>query len=313
MLAANLYAFTIFTATYNRAHTLHRVFDSLQAQTVRDFEWLLVDDGSTDNTEELVAGWMKSADFPVRYFRQPHSGKHVAHNLAAREARGTFFLPLDSDDACPPTALERMLYYWQAIPAADRAAFSGISGLCSDQHGAVVGDHYPASPFDSTLRERKYVYRLHGEKWGSTLTDIVRQHPFPEVAGVQFVPEGMVWLEISKSYKDRCVNEIFRIYYIDDLVTGATLTRRRALHDDAAGRFAYYVWLLNSDLEFFFSAPLPFLKAAVMLPITSWLSGAGLGAALIPLRAAARALVLAALPAASFLYVVDAARGRHRR
>src|SRR5215469_15182284 len=89
--------FTVFTATYNRAHTIHRVFNSLRAQTVRDFEWLVVDDGSTDNTAELIAAWSKLADFPIRYFKQENSGKHIARNLAVREARGSFFALLDSD------------------------------------------------------------------------------------------------------------------------------------------------------------------------------------------------------------------------
>src|SRR5262245_3444530 len=73
--------FTIFTPTYNRRHTIRRVYDSLCAQTLRDFEWLVIDDGSTDGTSELVKGWVESADFPIRYFWQENSGKHIAHNL----------------------------------------------------------------------------------------------------------------------------------------------------------------------------------------------------------------------------------------
>ena len=99
----------MFTATYNRAHTLHRVFDSLRAETVRGFEWLVVDDGSTDGTKALIAQWAAAADFPIRYFKQDRSGKHAAHNRAVAEACGQFFLPLDSDDAYPPRALERRL------------------------------------------------------------------------------------------------------------------------------------------------------------------------------------------------------------
>ncbi len=298
--------FTVFTPTYNRAHTLQRAFDSLCAQTLRDFEWLVVDDGSTDSTSELIATWVKGADFPIRYFKQDHSGKHIAHNLAAREAHGRFFLPLDSDDACAPRALERMAYHWTTIAARDRALFCGVSGLCSDQHGRIVGEQFPSDPFDTSLRERRYVYRLRGEKWGSTLMEIVRRFPFPEISGTQFTPEGVVWLEIAKTYKNRCVNEIFRIYYVDDDETGVTLTKRRGLGDSAPGRFYYYVWLLNNDLEYFFRSPIPFVKAAVMLPIVARFSGQSFRSVWKSLeKPSARALVLLALPFASLLYASD--------
>ena len=296
--------FTIFTPTYNRAHTLRRVFDSLCAQTLRDFEWLVVDDGSTDQTPGLVADWAKIADFRVRYFKQDHSGKHIAHNLAAREARGQFFLPLDSDDECAPQALERMAYHWNKIPVADRAFFSGVDGLCRDQNNKIIGDTFPSDPFDTTLRERRYVHRIRGEKWGSTLTDVVRQFPFPEIANSQFTPEGSVWLEIAKNYKIRCVNEVFRVYYVNDDQTGATLTKRRRLDNDPLGRLHYYAWLLNNDLEFFANSPIPFLKAAVMLPIAAHFGGQTFRVALQSLRRVpARALVLLTLPVSFLLFV----------
>jgi len=299
-------SFTVFTPTYNRAHTLHRVYDSLSAQSLRDFEWIVVDDGSTDGTAELVANWAKSSDFPIRYFTQQHAGKHIAHNLAVHEARGRFFLPLDSDDACPPRALERMLHHWNTIPAVERASFSGVAGLCIDQNGKLIGDQYPSDPFDSTLRERKYLYRLRGEKWGSALTEIVRRFPFPPIVGTQFVPEGTVWLEMAKAYKDRCVNEVFRIYYVDDCKTGETLTGRNRLREDAPGRWHYYIWLLNNDLEYILRSPVPFLKAAIMLPIVARLAGKGLPSTLDSLRTApGKLLVLLVLPLSCLLYAYN--------
>ncbi len=120
--------FTVFTATYNRAHLLQRVFDSLERQTYRDFEWLIVDDGSTDDTESIVRDWGLRADFPVRYVRQPHSGKHVAFNRGVREARGRLFLTWDSDDGAVPEALERFRANWDAIPSDRRSGVLGRVG-----------------------------------------------------------------------------------------------------------------------------------------------------------------------------------------
>jgi glycosyltransferase involved in cell wall biosynthesis len=305
--------FTFFTPAYNRAHTLHRVFDSLCAQTLQDFEWLVIDDGSTDNTADLIANWTRAADFPIRYFRQAHSGKHVAHNLAAREARGQFFLPLDSDDACLPNALERMTYHWNAIPAAERGSYAGVEGLCIDQEGRIVGDEFPSNPCDMTVRERCYVHRVSGEKWASTLTEIVRMYPFPDIRGT-YIPEGTLWLRIARKFKYRCVNECFRVYYIDDDFAGVTITRRiRRLDAYAPGRLHFYTYVLNNDLEYFLHSPMPFLKAAVILPILAHFAQQRLSTTLQSLRSVpAKALVLSALPVSFGLCAFDLMRTRVR-
>ena len=201
--------FTVFTPTYNRAHTLHRVYESLLEQTCHDFEWLIVDDGSTDDTDEQCAMYAERQSlFPVRYLWQPHGGKHRAHNLALGESNGEFLLVADSDDWIVQNALQRLDHHWSRLP--DKEGYCGVAGLCADVNGKVVGDRYPAEATHSTLRERQYVHRIKGEKWGSMRLDICRQHPFPDVDG--FVPEAVVWLEIAKKYKDYCVNEVYRIY-----------------------------------------------------------------------------------------------------
>lgn len=301
--------FTIFTPTYNRAHTLHRAFESLSAQTLRDFEWIIVDDGSTDGTEALVSDWAQSADFPMRYLRQNHGGKHIAHNLALSAARGKFFTCLDSDDAVPPDSLEKLARAWDAIPQSERAAFCGVDGLCCDQHGRIVGDVYPRDPLDADMRERKYVYGPRGEKWGVVLTEIARLYPFPQVAIGKYLPEGIVWLDMAKRFKTRAVNEVVRIYYIDDAEPGVTTAIKRRLAAHAEGNWYYYIWLLNNDLEYFFSAPNPFIKAAVMLPVAAWITGRRLGRALHELESlAAKSLVLMALPLSAVLFCLDRLR-----
>jgi glycosyltransferase involved in cell wall biosynthesis len=300
---------TIFTPTYNRAHTLHRVFASLCAQTLTDFEWLIVDDGSTDCTKELVTEWIKSAPFPVRYVGQEHTGKHLAHNRALNEARGYFFACLDSDDELLPDALEKLSRLWTSIPLCERHSFYSVGGHCRDQTGKLIGDRFPTDPFDANLRELRYAHHVAGEKWGFGLTEILRRYPFPDVRGVQFIPEGIVWLRIAQSFKTRWMNQIVRTYYVNDPKTGRTLSQRRSLGDHALGRWHYYTWLLNNDLGYFFLSPMPFIKAAVILPILGWSSGKSVGEVLISLNHFfAKVLVSLALPFSLLLYAIGLAR-----
>jgi glycosyltransferase involved in cell wall biosynthesis len=266
--------FTVFTPTFNRAHTLHRAFDSLRAQTFRDFEWLVVDDGSTDNTPDLIGEWMKTAGFPIRYFRQPKSGRHIADNLAIREAHGKMCAGVDSDDALVPNTLERIWSLWHEIPEAERSHFSGIVGHCCDQNGTLIGHLFPTNPFDTNYREFVFTHRrFGGQKWDASQSDVSRRYPLPEINGTSYVPEGVAGLQAARRYKIRCVNEVFRIYYVNDRETGVTLTSRREIAKGAPGRVYYYLWLLNHEIEYFRKAPAPFIKAAAMLPVVASYTG----------------------------------------
>ncbi len=181
-------------------------------QTFRDFEWLIIDDGSTDGTCDLIAHFQKCVGkaFPIRYIGlAPNRGKHIAHNRALKEAQGEFLLVADSDDWIIPNALERMDYHWSRLP--DTADYCGVAGLCIDTNGVVVGSKYTEAMTHSTLAERKFIHKMKGEHWGSMRMDICRQYPFPDDID-DFVPEGLVWLAIAEKYKDYCVNEVFRIY-----------------------------------------------------------------------------------------------------
>lgn len=209
------HTFTVFTPTANRASTLHRVYDSLRAQTFRDFEWLIVDDGSTDSTEDLVRSWIAEADFPIRYLRQEHGNKHVATNHGVREARGRFFLTLDSDDGCVPAALERFKDVWGSIPEDRRARFAGVTALCADEFGRLIGDRFPHDPTDSNPLELRFRHKVAGEKWGFQRTDIMRRFPFPGEHGSPRPPEGIVWDAIGREYQTRYVNDVLRIYWQD--------------------------------------------------------------------------------------------------
>jgi glycosyltransferase involved in cell wall biosynthesis len=197
--------FTLLTPTFNRAHTLGRVYESLCVQTFRDFEWVIADDGSTDGTAELVSSWKPF--FPIRYFWKPNAGKHTAMNLGVAKANGEFVLFFDSDDQCTPNALERFDYHWRQIP--DPSRFANLSCLCRRADGSIVGKPYPANCVDALTFADQLRYRTV-ERWGINRTDVLREFPWPE--GERYAPEGLVWDRISRKYAARFINEALRIY-----------------------------------------------------------------------------------------------------
>lgn len=207
--------FTIFTPTYNRAHTLPRVYESIRRQTRRDFEWVIVDDGSTDGTGTLVRQWQQEAnDFPIRYFWQPNQHKKAAFNRGVREAKGRWFVPIDSDDELLPDALEQFARLWGSIAPEEYDKYAGVMGLCIDSLGEIVGDPFPQDPLDATSVELVFDYQVTGEKFSCMRTDVLREYPFPEDIP-NFVPEGVVWFRISRRYTQRCSNVPVRVYHRD--------------------------------------------------------------------------------------------------
>jgi len=253
------YRFTVFTPTYNRAHTLHRVFDSLMKQTFSDFEWLVVDDGSTDGTEAVLKQFAEQTRWPMRTVNQPNLGKPAAFNRAVREAKGFLFLTLDSDDACKPRALERFDYYWESIPFQERGGFSGVTVLCEDQDGRPVGDRFPTDIFDSDSLRNRYVHRIRGEKWGCHRTEVLRMFPFDETRGVSL---STVWNRIARRYRTRYVNEALRIYYTNE--SHGSLTQET--HSRIAGpqgKALTRLEVLNRELDYFWYAPQNFILSFI--------------------------------------------------
>lgn len=263
------YTFTVFTPTYNRAHLIHGVYKSLLKQTFKDFEWIVVDDGSTDNTAEIVEEWIKQSPFPIRYFRQEHQHKKVAHNLAMRKAKGKFFLVFDSDDECIDSALERFLYYWEGIPPESQENFVGVTVHCMDEQGKIIGDLFPCEEYiDSTPGEMAFKYKVKGEKWGFQRTEVLRKYPFPEnIPG--YVPEGIVWLEIGKNYKTRYVNEAFRLYKTKH--EGRIMKSQR--NERIYGLYFVSNYILQTQTEYLKSNPLHFLKESTLWLYSGFMTG----------------------------------------
>ena len=199
---------SVITATYQRAGTLPRLYESLTAQTMPEFEWVIVDDGSTDESAELIRGWQEEASFHIDYSRQENQGKHAAINRTVERSQGEFCAMIDSDDWYPPEALERMLAAWESIPAERRGAFADVEALRIDPKGELVCDSYPEDVFDSNAFELIALHGIYGDKIGMYRRDVLAQFPFPEEMGWHVTP-ALVWNRIAARYSTRYVNEIW--------------------------------------------------------------------------------------------------------
>lgn len=222
---------TVFTATYNRAETLGRLYESLRSQEFTDFEWLIVDDGSTDGTDRLIDEWRRAGSpFPIRYVRKSNGGKHTAHNVALDLARGRYFAIIDSDDWYPPQALALLVGEWESMAPAERETFANVEGICCLADGTLVGSPFPAQRHVSdnyailTERER------HGDTKGMYRTEVLRAYPFPGGFDGLLVPESLVWNRIARRYKTLFVNEVtgFNEYRADGLTRGGLSRRLRS-------------------------------------------------------------------------------------
>lgn len=224
---------TVFTPTYNRAHLLPRLYESLKAQTNHDFEWIIVDDGSTDNTEGIVKEWLQLEDSgtnlhplgSIRYIRQSNGGKHRAINRGVQEARGELFFIADSDDYLPKESLAKVAMCYEKTKG--NKSIGGVCGLDMTSKGDVIGSGLPYDEILCSSLELRVKHHVTGDLKEVFLTHVMREFPFPEFEGERFCPEALVWNRISQKYKLLFFNEpIYVAEYQPEGIT-ASIVRAR--------------------------------------------------------------------------------------
>lgn len=179
-----------------------RLYDSLQRQTNKDFEWLIIDDGSTDNTKELVSPWLQNTTFTVRYIYQENQGMHGAHNTAYKNIRTVINTCVDSDDYMPDNAVELILKKWSEI---DQQKYAGLVGLDVDINGKLIGTKFTL-PY--TTLEDFYLSGGKGDKKLVYRTDVINAYPeYPLFEGERYVSLGYKYLLIDKDYELATLNE----------------------------------------------------------------------------------------------------------
>lgn len=222
---------TILTPTYNRASLLPRLFDSLLRQTNKDFEWIVVDDGSTDDTREVVANLKEKCGgaFPMGYVYKANGGKHMAINIGAERARGELLFIADSDDLLTDDALETVANSWHDI--SDDKSFAGIAGLdIAMDTREVIGSGLPQEHIDCNAIDIRYRHHVTGDMKEVFRTEVLREFPFPEFAGERFCPEQLVWFRMARRYRLRYINKPIYIadYQPDGITAGITRARMRS-------------------------------------------------------------------------------------
>ena len=233
---------TVFTPTYNRAYILPELFKSLQNQSCKDFEWVVVDNGSTDDTEVLFNQWASQADFSVIYIKTENGGKQRAVNRGVQMAKGDIFWIVDSDDKLTEDAVEKAYSWFDAIKG--KEGFAGVAGLRGHNTTEIIGETFEGEFVDATVFERDK-YNIKGDKSEIFYTEILKKFPFPEFDGEKFVPEALVYNRIAQAgYKMRWYNHI--VYIGEYLSDGYTKNTDRLLITNWKGYSLYVKELMLS-------------------------------------------------------------------
>lgn len=228
---------TVFTPAYNRAKELQRLYDSLLTQDYADFEWLIVDDGSADNTKEVVESMIREGKITIRYIFQENRGKSMAVNHGIDEAAGDVFFCIDSDDFFLPNVLGRVAQECEKIK--DDPQIAGL-GFLHYHVGStdVVGTAFPQ---DGMIDTSYNIYNKHGVTGDKQLvfkTSVMRQYKFPEFEGEKFVPEVLIYNRISQKYQMVFFNT--PIVYKEYLATGYTAGYFRLCKRNPQAQCLYY-------------------------------------------------------------------------
>lgn len=246
---------SVFTPTFNRGYILGNLYDSLKNQTSCDFEWIIVDDGSTDHTRELVESILQEkSPFPISYYYQTNGGKHTAINKGVQYAHGEWFFVVDSDDYLSNDAIETIIKDAKSIESDN--SLTGLAYNRAYFNGEVIGGAVDYEQLDCSLLDYRYKYKVRGDKAEIYKTAIFKLYSFPVIEGEKFCTEAMVCNRIALKYKLRYINK--SIYYCEYLSDGLSAASIKSRMRSCKTAKMYYQEL--------FSMPIPTLykiKAAI--------------------------------------------------
>ncbi len=224
---------TIFTPTYNRRDKLSRVYDSLKYQDGDIFEWLIVDDGSVDDTENLINSFREENKIPIKYVKQDNGGKHVAYNTALKYAERSFFFCVDSDDWIKEGFIHKFVEEFSNLDC------HGFIAYKMDASGKILSEIFPEELKESSLFELSDIYRCNGEFSVIIKTNIAKDYKFPLFENEKFIGESVLYDKISEKYKFKLIDQVATVCeYQED---GLTVNYNLLMKQNPNGFCLYYM------------------------------------------------------------------------
>lgn len=240
---------SIVTPAYNRRSTIERTMKSVAKQSYRDFEFIIVDDGSEEQIDDIVQTFMTNVDFPVLFIKKENGGVHTARNIGVKASRGEYLFFLDSDDEITPTALSEYVEAWACIPAEKKDEYREVLALCVDQNGNNIGNEWPKEintlPYDEIRKISKTNRAAHVSMMRA---DIMHAYPWPEADGVKFVAESLIWDILSKQYKTWYLNQRLYVYHQETQVSISKQIKKRSIQYCVNDLFRYWYYVNNHGL-----------------------------------------------------------------
>ena len=256
---------SVVTACYNSEAFIERTYASVKAQTYKNLEWIVVDDGSRDDTFGALNRFPADGVIPIELLAlSENCGSERAIRQGVLRARGEFTLILDHDDELVPTALEALMDHWAAF-AGSHDRLSGVGGRCRDENGEFVGTPLPSSPMVTNELELRHVYKVRGELAGMVRTDVLRE-AFSEFE--RGMTHGMMWYRIARRYNAIFTNDVVRIYHTD---IPTSMSRAGVRYPEAAMRAVLCYLNENAD---YIGRDLPFFVKQTVI-YARYCKGAG--------------------------------------
>jgi len=237
---------TILTTTYNRANEINQLYKSLLNQTNKSFKWLIIDDGSQDNTLNVIQNF-STEYLPITYLHKKNGGKHTAINFGLKFVDTELVMIVDSDDTLTNDAIESIIQEWGNLSNRKKNNVAGMIFLKQDTKGKISGIEFPRYRFIENYNSFILNNNKYGESADVWVTEILKKYPYPVYSGEKYVPETTVWALIAREYDMLFVNKVIYIYeYLDG---GLTDSGRKLRIDNPKGSMENARVWLNSKFS----------------------------------------------------------------